>query len=121
MAGSSDIRARIKERIDKRTQRRVLNRQLGIENIRRHSFENVKTGGTKDSSSVLSGSVEDKRLNGGRPTLVPFLYKGKVVSGAEAVKRAIESGRTWPAFDTNEEATEVSKKISAGLGAKNDR
>lgn len=117
-----NIREKLRKRIDARTRDRVLNVQLGIENIRRHSFENVMTGNTKDNSSVLSGSVEDPRLNGGRPTLIPFLYGGRILSGPEGGKEAVElalaSGKVWPAFDTNDEATEVSKRISAKLGQK---
>jgi hypothetical protein len=97
---------------------RVLNRQLGLENLKRHSFENTTTGKTLNNSSVLSGSVQDERLNGGRPTLIPFLYDGRVVDGAEAVERALASKRVWPAFDTNDEATVASKKISNRLGRK---
>jgi hypothetical protein len=90
--------------------------QEGLENIKRHSFENTISGLGFGNSSVLSGSVEDANLNGGKPTLIPFLYDGRVVDGAEAVRRAIASGRVWPAFDTNEEATTASKKLSARLG-----
>ena len=111
----TDLRDSLRKRIDARTTERVLNTQLGIENLKRHSFENVKTGSTIGNSSVLSGSVEDAGLNGGRPTLIPFVYNGKVVSGAEAVKRAIKSKKVWPSFDTNDEATIVSKNISDNL------
>jgi len=110
---------KLKNRIDRRTTQRVLNTQLGIENLKRHSFENVKTGNTFKNSSVLSGSVEDPRLNDGRPTLIPWLYEGRVLTdGNEAVELALASGRVWPAFDTNDEATEVSKRISSKLGQK---
>ena len=113
-----NIREQLRSRIDKRTTSRVLNTQLGIENLKRHSFENTKTDNTLNNSSVLSGSVQDSRLNGGRPTLIPFLYEGRILEGAEAVDRAVASKKVWPAFDTNDEATEVSKRISHRLGQK---
>ena len=105
----------LRGRIDRRTQDRVLNRQLGLENLKRHSFENILAGKNKGNQSVRSGSVEDERLNEGRPTLIPFVYDGKVVKAKEAVARALESGRVWPAFDTNDEATAASKALSARI------
>lgn len=67
-------------------------------------------------STVLSGSVEHPRLNSGAPTLVPHLWGGKIVkSDDEAAERAIASGKRYPAFKSHEEATEVSKTISADL------
>lgn len=111
-----DFTEELRKRINERTMQRVLNTQLGIENLKRHSFENKTTGNTKGNSSVKSGSVEDERLNGGRPTLIPFLYKGREVKAAEAIELALASGRIWPAFDTNDEATRASKRISSGLG-----
>lgn len=114
----SDLTELLRKRIDQRVKTQTLNTQLGIESLKRHSFLNKMSGNTMNNSSVLSGSVQDERLNNGRPTLIPFLYEGKVVDGAEAVKRALASKQVWPAFDTNEEATIVSKRISAGLGRK---
>ena len=108
----------LRERIDSRTRDRVLNTQLGIENIRRHSFENKTTGKGFGNSTVLSGSIQDERLNGGKPTLIPFLYNGKRVEPQEAADRAVASGKVWPSFDTDDEATAVSKRISSKLGEK---
>jgi hypothetical protein len=117
MIAVPDITEQLRARIDKRTKATTLNTQLGLENLKRHSFENQVSGRGRGNSSVLSGSVEDPRLNGGKPTLVPFLYEGRVVEGAEAVDRAVASGRVWPAFNTNDEATVASKKLSFRLGA----
>lgn len=114
----ADIRETLRKRIDARTTGRVLGRQLGIENLKRHSFENATTGNKMGNASVKSGSVEDARLNGGKPTLIPFLYKGRVVSPQEATDLAVASGRVWPSFNTNDEATAASKKISSNLGKK---
>lgn len=109
----------LRKRIDKKTKSNMLNMQLGLENLKRHSFENQISGNTYKNSSVLSGSVEDPRLNGGKPTLIPFIYEGRIASEpGEAVERAIASGRVWPSFATNEEATRASKKLSNRLGRK---
>lgn len=98
----------------------VLNRKLGVENLIRHARANAESGNTVTNedgtvSSVRSGSVEDKRLNGGKPTLIPFVYEGRVVDVKEAVQRAVESKKVFPSFDTNEEATIISRQISGSL------
>jgi len=111
-----NITEHLRARIDKSTNAKVLNTQLGLENIKRHSFENKISGLGFGTSSVLSGSVEDPRLNGGKPTLIPFLYEGRQVDPIEAVDRAVASGRVWPAFKTNDAATAASKKLSSRLG-----
>ena len=107
--------ATLAERIDKRTSTRVLKQQLGLENLKRHSFQNVVTGANAGNQTVRSGSVEEERLNEGRPTLIPFVYDGRVVDIKEAVERAVKSKRVWPSFDTNEQATVASKAISARI------
>ena len=114
------LQDQLRKRIDRKTMSRVLNTQLGIENLKRHSFQNNVTGNKLGDSSVLSGSVQDSRLNGGRPTLVPFLYKGRRLpdDGREAVELALASKQVWPSFDTNDEATLVSQRISLNLGKK---
>ncbi len=86
-----------------------------------HSARNTATGRTMafpggGTASVQSGSVQDERLNGGRPTLIPFVYDGQIVSGREAIERAVASGKQWPSYDTNEEATIYSKQLSRSLG-----
>jgi len=113
-----DMRERLRAQIDKKTSSSMLNMQLGLENLKRHSFENAIGDKKMGNSSVLSGSVQDPRLNGGRPTLIPFLYDGRKVSPQEAVDLAIKSGRVWPAFDTNEAATAASQGVSHRLGRK---
>lgn len=113
-----DLSDALRDRIDKKTTTSVLNKQLGLENIKRHSFENKTSGLGFGNSSVLSGSIEDPRINNGRPTLVPFLYNGRKVSPQEASDLAFESGRVWPSFKTNDEATAASKKLSFRLGRK---
>ena len=113
------FRDTLRKRIDKKTKSSMLNTQLGLENLKRHSFENQISGNTHKNSSVLSGSVEDERLNGGRPTLIPFVYEGRIASEpGEAVERALASGKVWPSFATNDEATRASKKLSDRLGRK---
>jgi len=118
MAGPPPLFADLKARIDKKVQRKTLNTQLGLENLKRHSSQNKITGNTLNNSSVKSGSVEDSRLNGGKPTLIPFLYEGRIVGVKEAIDRAVESKTVFPAFDNNDDATAASIKLSSRLGRK---
>lgn len=116
-----ELTERLRGRIDEDVNTDVLNKQLGIETLFRHARSNKalnKTLGNEDgtTSSVRSGSVEDGNLNGGRPTLIPFIYDGKLVGVKEAIERAVQSGKTFPAFDTNDEATITSRQISDRLG-----
>lgn len=117
-----DFTDALRERISKKVKRKTLNTQLGLENLKRHSFQNQISGNTKDNSSVKSGSVEDARLNDGKPTLIPFVYDGRILEGPdgqrEAVDRAVDSGIVYPAFDTNDAATAASIKLSKRLGRK---
>lgn len=93
-----------------------------LQSLREHSEANIAAGTTAKVdgmiASVRSGSVEDPRLNNGKPTLIPFLWDGKVLSPREATDRAVASGVKWPEFNTNEEATVASKQISSTLGIK---
>lgn len=89
--------------------------------LRRHAIFNVENGSylvNEDGSisTVRSGSVEDERLNGGRPTLIPFVWDGRVADPDEAIEFAVKSGVEWPAFDTNEAATAASKSVSEDVG-----
>ena len=87
-------------------------REHAERNMRNRTFVLNEDGTT---SSVKSGSVEDSRLNGGKPTLIPFVYDGRVVDVREAIDRAVESGIEFPAFNTNEEATRASRALSDSL------
>ena len=89
-----------------------------LEPLRQHSRDTIKRFNTevRGNSSVRSGSVEDERLNGGRPTLIPFLWDGRMVGLDEAIERAVASQKAWPAFNSNEAADKASKRLSASLG-----
>jgi hypothetical protein len=65
--------------------------------------------------SIFSMGVQDSRLNGGRETIIPTVYDGKIVSRKEAVQRALDSGIEWPSADTVEEATEIAKRASEAM------
>jgi hypothetical protein len=56
-------------------------------------------------------------LNGGKPTNIPSLWKGKVVPEDEAVKNALASGNTYQSFPTIDAAVKAAKAKSAAGGA----
>ena len=89
-----------------------------------HHYNNIKEGKTikgEDGylSTVVTIQVEDKNLNDGKPTLIPTVYDGKIVSEKEAVKRAIDSGIKWTSADTHAELREydimLHKRMSGDL------
>lgn len=84
-----------------------------------HGRMNLRTGGWfKDRDGmhpILSGSVNDDRLNEGKPTVIPFVYDGKRVSLDEAIERAISSGIQWPFAGSISEATKISKAASKAM------
>jgi hypothetical protein len=89
-----------------------------------HHYSNIKEGKTRKNkdgylNTVVTIQVEDKNLNDGKPTLIPTVYDGKIVSEKEAVKRAIDSGKKWTSADTHAELREydimLHKRMSGDL------
>ena len=111
---------RLNEQVMNDAIRRRLEEDGVLDALREHSRRNVEQGKTAiiggKQASVRSGSVNDERLNGGRTTLIPFLWDGREVGVEEAIERAVESGIQWPAFDSHEEATSLSIELSNSLG-----
>ena len=68
-------------------------------------------------STEISITVTNPRLNGGKPTNIPSLWKGKVVPEDEAVKNALASGNTYQSFSTINAAVNAAKAKSAAGGA----
>jgi len=81
------------------------------------AFRKRKTIQNEDgtTSSIRSMSVEDERLNEGKPTLIPSIWDGEELDAVSATDRAVESGASWPSYESNEKATAASKRISASL------
>ncbi len=74
-------------------------------------------------STEVTITVDDPRLNGGRPTLIPQLYKegGATVDlrgkPRAAIEAAIRSGVKYPSFATFEEADSFARERSSKGGA----
>lgn len=97
-----------------------------MEPLRAHAQSNISAGTLVEtpegSASVRSGSVQDERLNQGRPTLIPWQWEGRIIEDQEeAVQRAVDSGIRWPHFETDELATEASKLLSGSLSTQIDQ
>jgi len=76
-------------------------------------------------STERSRTVTHKKLNQGLPTNIPTMFKGRQVSEANAIQKAIrskgvdrETGRRLPAFVTIKEAVSSAKQRSVILGKK---
>lgn len=90
-----------------------------IQTLVDHGRGNIARGGafTDDDGfhSILSGSVQDDRLNGGQITVIPFVFDGKKVSAGEAISRAVKSGAAFPTAESEAEATEISERASRAM------
>jgi len=67
-------------------------------------------------STEISITVQDPRLNEGRPTNIPSLWERKVVDDDTAVERALKSGKRYTSYDTIEEAVRAARQRSSDLG-----
>jgi len=70
-------------------------------------------------STEVSITVTDPRLNNGRATNIPSLWKGQEVSEEEAVANALASGKTYPAFSSIQQAVKAAQTRSDAGGAAN--
>lgn len=68
-------------------------------------------------STEVSITVTNPKLNGGKPTNIPSLWKGKEVDEDTAVKNALASGKKYDSFATIPEAVTAAKEKSKAGGA----
>ena len=68
-------------------------------------------------STELSITVTNPKLNGGKPTNIPSLWKGKEVDEDTAVENALASGKKYDSFSTIPEAVNAAKERSKAGGA----
>jgi hypothetical protein len=67
------------------------------------------------SSTELSITVTDPRLNGGMPTNIPSIWQGHELDEDGAVLMAIQSGQKFGAFKSVDEAVKAAKARSSTL------
>lgn len=65
--------------------------------------QEVKNG--IDTSTIVTAGVQDERLNGGRETVIPTLWEGKIYDlrmpeeRETVIQFALASGKKWPSAD----------------------
>lgn len=68
-------------------------------------------------STEVSITVTNPKLNNGKPTNIPSLWKGKEVDENTAVENALASGNKYESFSTIPEAVKAAKERSKAGGA----
>ena len=105
--------------------------QDGISSILQHSQQHLDSGTAiknKDGthSTFLGVIMSDKRLNGGRETILPSMWFGKKLDAKKdrekIIVNALQSGKKWPSADSVPEAMfleqQTHKLIEKQVGAK---
>ena len=90
---------------------------MGQSNLKTHDgLPAVKDAEGRDMSE-FSITVTDSRLNKGRPTNIPSLWNGEVVSEDDAVENALKTGKQYQSFDSIKEAVDDAIRKSEAGGA----
>ena len=86
-------------------------------NAKTHDGYPARKNADGSYSTELSITVTNPKLNGGKPTNIPSLWKGKEVNEETAVANALASGAKYDSFSTIPEAVSAAKEKSKGGGA----
>jgi soluble lytic murein transglycosylase-like protein len=62
-------------------------------------------------------TITDPRINGGKPTNIPTVWGGQIVSDEQAIKNAVQSRTLYPSYPTIDAAVSAAKQRSNDLGA----
>jgi len=90
----------------------------GIRSLLQHSQDTLDSGksvlhDSGKTSTIVTGGVQDERLNNGRETIIPTLWEGKIYNlqvseeRETAVQFALRSGKTWPSASDLAEAAQI--------------
>ena len=83
---------------------------MAMDAITKHHIENMANGGTKNNGS--RSTVRTIQVDiGGRPTLIPTVWSGEVLTNDQAKRRAIKTGIKWPTADTHDELGKIDRDI----------
>ena len=58
--------------------------------------------GAGSYSTLRTAMVQHPSLNGGKPTVIPTIWKGRMISTDQAIRLAVQSGQQWPTADPNQ-------------------
>jgi len=86
-------------------------------NAKTHDGYPARKNADGSYSTELTITVTNPKLNGGKPTNIPSLWKGKEVNEETAVANALASGAKYDSFSTIPEAVSAAKEKSKGGGA----
>jgi len=67
-------------------------------------------------STEQSITVEDMNLNGGKPTNIPTIWNGEQMTDEASIDMAIESGESYPSFESISGAEKAAQERSDKLG-----
>ena len=86
-------------------------------NAKTHDGYPARQNADGSYSTEVSITVTNPKLNGGKPTNIPSLWKGKEVDENTAVENALASGKKYDSFSTIPEAVDAAIKRSKAGGA----
>ena len=86
-------------------------------NVKTHDGYPARKNADGSYSTELSITVTNPKLNSGKPTNIPSLWKGKEVDENTAVENALASGKKYDSFSTIPEAVNAAKEKSKAGGA----
>lgn len=89
----------------------------GEGSLRTHDGYPARRNPDGSVSTEVSITVTDPRLNDGKPTNIPSLWRGVELSEDDAVTAAMRSGRTFAAYSSVDEAVASARQRSAAGGA----
>jgi hypothetical protein len=90
---------------------------MGQNNLKTHDgLPTVKSDSGEDMSEV-SITVTDPRLNKGKPTNIPSLWNGQIVSEDEAIENALNTKNEYRSFESIKEAVDDAIRKSDAGGA----
>jgi len=72
--------------------------------ILRHHYENLANGTAVKNEDGSVSTVFTVQVDiDGKPTLIPTVWDGRILSEEEAAQRALNSGIQWPTANSHEE------------------
>jgi hypothetical protein len=92
-------------------------RLMGQDNLKTHDGLPAVKNDKGEDMSEYSITVTDPRLNGGKPTNIPSLWGGQIVSEDEAVENALNTKNEYRSFESIKEAVDDAIRKSEAGGA----
>jgi hypothetical protein len=88
-----------------------------LSGVKTHDGYPARKNSDGSYSTELSITVTNPKLNNGKPTNIPSLWKGKEVDEDTAVENVLASGKKYESFSTIPEAVKAAKERSKAGGA----